>query len=1134
MQSLALQADGKVLAGGNFTGYNNDLAAPDYLVRLNANGTRDTGFNSGGAGLTGFYVAALAVQADGKVLAGGNFTLYNGAAAPDNVLRLNANGSLDTGFNNGGAGANSRVQALVALPTGPVLVGGDQTQYNGNAAAPDYLLRLKPDGTLNDATTALAGATFVFNPGNTAGNTRTVTTAGSYTATATDPVTGCGFVSNAVVVTTPAPILSTLTPNTGVAGNTFAIAGTNLSGTTRISFTVVGGGLFAYAPAGFVVASNTSITGVTVPPGIASGAYTVTVDTPDGTSNGLTYTVPNQAPTALALSRTQIAENAGANATVGTFSTTDPDGADPHTYALVAGAGSADNGSFNIGGTGNDVLRLNVSADYETKNLYTIRVSTTDPGGLSFVRQFNIFINNVNEAPTISAQTRSIAENSPNGTAVGAPLTASDPNANTTLTYSITGGNGTGSGAFAFGSGGQLTVADVAQLDYETTPTFTLTVRVSDGRLTSSAAVTVNLTDVAEALVVGAGTAGNPVAIAPGNYTSITITGTGTATLTGPVSVSTGLTVQPGGSLNTACQAITGAGSFTLAAGATLYICDPNGLSNAPGTGAVQVTGTRTFDPDASYVYNGTTAQATGSGLPPQVRNLTSTNAQPLTLTTPTAVAQTLTLNAGNLALNGQALTLLSDASGTALVVNAGAGLVTGGTATVQRYLTTTNPGFGYRHYSSPVSGNSVSDLTTATFTPVVNPAYNTNATPLLVLPFPTVFAYEQGRLATTVNNLDSFSKGYVSPLALSDPLGAGRGYLVQLRGSEKVDFTGTLNAGPYSLALARNAGATAPDAGWALVGNPYPAPLDWSRVAPADRTNLDAAVYVYESTGPYTGNYRTVLPGAPGSGASFIGSSQGFFVRVSAGQTNGALTFRDAQRVTDYATQVPVRRDAADARPQLQLRLVGQGGADDYNLYAQAGASASLDAQYDAVKLPNSSGLNLAALTATGAALAIDGRPDLTTATAVPLQVDVPVAGSYTLTAATVTNLSPGTRLELVDNLTGQRTGLAAGVSYPFTSATTSTPGRFWLNLIPAGALATAGTTALALTLYPNPAHAAATVASLKAGAKVEVFDALGRRVLAATADANGVAHLTLPTGLPAGVYVVRGGGQTLRLAVE
>ena len=42
-------------------------------------------------------------------------------------------------------------------------------------------------------------------------------------------------------------------------------------------------------------------------------------------------------------------------------------------------------------------------------------------------------------------------------------------------------------------------------------------------------------------------------------------------------------------------------------------------------------------------------------------------------------------------------------------------------------------------------------------------------------------------------------------------------------------------------------------------MGNPYPAPLDWSQVTPADRPNLDAALYVVQSTGQYAGTYRSL-----------------------------------------------------------------------------------------------------------------------------------------------------------------------------------------------------------------------------------------------------------------------------------
>ena len=246
----------------------------------------------------------LAVQADGKVLIGGEFESYNGDAnAPNQVLRLNADGSLDTSFNYGGTGTNSRyVKALAVQADGKVLVGGYFTAYNGNAAAPDRLLRLNADGTLNNTATPLAGATFVFNPGNTAGNTRTVSTAGTYTATATDPATGATYLSNAVVVTVAAPTLSMLTPTSGPAGSVFDIAGTNLSSATAVTFT--SGGTATPAPAGFLVAGNTRITGIMVPAGLAPGAYTVAVTTPGGTSNGLIFTV-----TAPACGVTALAQN---------------------------------------------------------------------------------------------------------------------------------------------------------------------------------------------------------------------------------------------------------------------------------------------------------------------------------------------------------------------------------------------------------------------------------------------------------------------------------------------------------------------------------------------------------------------------------------------------------------------------------------------------------------------------------------------------------------------------------------------------------------------------------------------------------------------------------------------------------
>ena len=84
-------------------------------------------------------------------------------------------------------------------------------------------------------------------------------------------------------------------------------------------------------------------------------------------------------------------------------------------------------------------------------------------------------------------------------------------------------------------------------------------------------------------------------------------------------------------------------------------------------------------------------------------------------------------------------------------------------------------------------------------------------------------------------------------------------------------------------------------------------------------------------------------------------------------------------------------------------------------------------------------------------------------------------------------------------------------------------------------GPLATAPSrSAVALALYPNPAHGTTTLTGTTPNAPLTVLDTLGRVLLTATADAAGTARLVLPEGLPAGVYLVHSGKQMRRLAVE
>ena len=110
---------------------------------------------------------------------------------------------------------------------------------------------------------------------------------------------------------------------------------------------------------------------------------------------------PNHAPTAISLSNSTVAENLSVGTPVGTFSTTDPDSGNTFTYTLITGEGDADNSSFTIDG---DILKSAASFNYEMQSSYSVRVRSTDQGGLSIDSVFTISVTNVTELGGINVQ----------------------------------------------------------------------------------------------------------------------------------------------------------------------------------------------------------------------------------------------------------------------------------------------------------------------------------------------------------------------------------------------------------------------------------------------------------------------------------------------------------------------------------------------------------------------------------------------------------------------------------------------------------------------------------------------------------------------------------------------------------
>ena len=140
---MALQSDGKLIVVGNFiTG---GQISRNRIVRLNSNSTIDTSFvvGTGFGTSTNNPIRVVKILSDGKVLLGTNYTTYNGITVT-RLLRLNSDASVDNTFNIG-TGPTSTVTCIEFQSDGKMLVGGYFTSFNG--VTTNRIVRLNSDGS---------------------------------------------------------------------------------------------------------------------------------------------------------------------------------------------------------------------------------------------------------------------------------------------------------------------------------------------------------------------------------------------------------------------------------------------------------------------------------------------------------------------------------------------------------------------------------------------------------------------------------------------------------------------------------------------------------------------------------------------------------------------------------------------------------------------------------------------------------------------------------------------------------------------------------------------------------------------------------------------------------------------------
>ncbi len=244
--------------------------------------------------------------------------------------------------------------------------------------------------------------------------------------------------------------------------------------------------------------------------------YTVEAEAGNSSIWTVTVTEHNETPTGISLSASVIDENEPVSTSIGTFSTSDVNIVDSHTYALVSGEGDEDNSSFTIDG---NILKSNAIFNHETKDSHSIRIETTDIGGETFEKTFVITITDISESPTdITLDNSDVDENQSAGTLIGT-LGSTDEDEGENHIYSFVNTGFYPDNEEFIISGNELSTDAI--FNHELNSSYSIQIQTDDGNGGSyTKTFTINVGDIPEA-PTGIDISGNSIAENQSSGTSI-------------------------------------------------------------------------------------------------------------------------------------------------------------------------------------------------------------------------------------------------------------------------------------------------------------------------------------------------------------------------------------------------------------------------------------------------------------------------------------------------------------------------------------------------------------------------------------------------------------------------------------
>ena len=498
--------------------------------------------------------------------------------------------------------------------------------------------------------------------------------------------------------------------------------------------------------------------------------------------------------------------------------------------------------------------------------------------------------------------------------------------------------------------------------------------------------------------------------------------GTHTYTFGSALSQGGGLILKDGSTLNIGANNLVVSGLGAINANSETGVIAMNNGNFTLSTTGIQNSSVY-FSTTANQVYNFTTSTAANT----VISILSQANIRNL-----------VTLSGGELNSNNGALTLLSDATGTAQIGPIPKGARITGSITTQRYM---NGGLGtiYRSISAPVKGFTVASLeqyipVTGTFTGA-STGLGTAA---------SMFSY------TEPNYVNFPASGGTS----QDTLRRGKGYTIFVReGTNPTTWqaTGAPNQGTIPFTL--TPGSAAPNDGWNLLGNPFPSAIQWTGAQGAGwpvMTNITSTIYARHNFGTqfqwfvYRPGITTgdLVPGQPFLANGIIASGQAFWVQANA---SPALSIAEGAKSTEggtyYRTGSPAGADGIT--DVLAIRMSNTTYNDITYIVHDNQGTVNYEKLLDAVKQPNSF-FSLSTLSDDGISLVINSTPRMFCSKDIKLNIQNAATGPYVLTF-----FGPVTA-KLQDHFTGQTTEIRAGATYNFTITTdpaSAGAGRFVLS---------------------------------------------------------------------------------------